>query len=60
MPPHVNAGPQAQHSHGEAKTTSTPPGVSPYNDILLAMFFVRLPPSMRETVGAGNDQANIA
>ncbi len=29
-----------------------PPGVSPENDLFLAMFFIRLPPSMRETVGA--------
>ncbi len=31
-----------------------PLGVSPDNDLFLAMFFVRLPPSMRESVGAGN------
>ena len=31
-----------------------PPGVSPDNDLFLAMFLVRLPPSMRESVGAGN------
>jgi hypothetical protein len=31
-----------------------PPGASPDNDLFLAMFLVRLPPSMRETVGAGN------
>jgi hypothetical protein len=31
-----------------------PPGVSLDNDLFLAMFLVRLPPSMRETVGAGN------
>ncbi len=31
-----------------------PSGVSPDNDLFLAMFLVRLPPSMRETVGAGN------
>jgi hypothetical protein len=30
-----------------------PPGVSPDNDLILAMFLIRLPPSMRETVGAG-------
>ncbi len=29
-----------------------PPGVSPDNDLFLAMFLVRLPPSMHETVGA--------
>ncbi len=31
-----------------------PPGASPDNDLFLAMFLVRLPPPMRETVGAGN------
>jgi hypothetical protein len=31
-----------------------PPGASPDNDLFLAVFLVRLPPSMRETVGAGN------
>ncbi len=30
-----------------------PPRVSPDNDLFLAMFFICLPPSMRETVGAG-------
>jgi hypothetical protein len=30
-----------------------PPVVSPDNDLFLAMFLIRLPPSMRETVGAG-------
>jgi hypothetical protein len=30
-----------------------PPGVSPDNGLFLAMFLIRLPPSMRETVGAG-------
>jgi hypothetical protein len=30
-----------------------PPGVSPDNDLFLAMFLIRLPPSMREAVGAG-------
>jgi hypothetical protein len=30
-----------------------PPGVSPDNDLFLAMFLIRLPPSMRETEGAG-------
>jgi hypothetical protein len=30
------------------------PGVSPDKDLFLAMFLVCLPPSMRETVGAGN------
>ncbi len=31
-----------------------PPGASPNNDRFLAMFLVRLSPSMRESVGAGN------
>ncbi len=30
-----------------------PPGVSPDNDLFLAMFLIHLPPFMRETVGAG-------
>ncbi len=29
------------------------PGVSPDNALFLALFLIRLPPSMRETVGAG-------
>jgi hypothetical protein len=28
-----------------------PPGVSPDNNLYLAMFLIRLPPSMRETIG---------
>jgi hypothetical protein len=31
-----------------------PPGASPDNDLFLAMLLVRFPPSMRESVGAGN------
>jgi hypothetical protein len=31
-----------------------PPGVSPDTDLFLAIFLVRLPPSMHETVGFGN------
>jgi hypothetical protein len=31
-----------------------PPGVSPDNDLFLAMFLIRLRPSMREAVGAGS------
>ncbi len=31
-----------------------PPGVIPYTDLFMAMFLIRLPPSMREAVGAGN------
>jgi hypothetical protein len=30
-----------------------PLGVSPDNNLFLEMFLIRLPPSMRETVGAG-------
>jgi hypothetical protein len=30
-----------------------PPGVSPDNDLFLSTFLIRLPPSMREAVGAG-------
>jgi hypothetical protein len=37
-----------------------PPGVSPDNDLFLAMFLVRLPPSMRERVGAGNHTTDLA
>ncbi len=37
-----------------------PPGVSLDNDLFLAMFLVRLPPSMRETVGAGNHMTAVA
>jgi hypothetical protein len=29
-------------------------GVSPDNDLFLAMFLIRLPPTMREAVGSGN------
>jgi hypothetical protein len=39
---------------------SLPPGVSPDNDLFLSMFLIRLPPSMRETVGAGNHQTAAA
>jgi hypothetical protein len=31
-----------------------PPGVSPDTDLFMAMFLIRLPPFMREAVGAGN------
>ncbi len=33
---------------------SLPHGISPDNDLFLAMFLIRLPPSMREAVGSGN------
>ncbi len=59
MPPHGNAGPQAQRSHGKLKQ-HLPPGVSPDNDLFLAMFLVRLPPSMHEAVGAGNHKTATA
>ncbi len=55
--PPGHARPQAQHSHGETQTTpaswsfSPPP---PDTDLFMAMFLIRLPPSMREAVGAGN------
>jgi hypothetical protein len=35
------------------KLKHLPPGISPDNDLFLAMFLIHLPPSMRETVGAG-------
>jgi hypothetical protein len=34
-----------------------PPGVLPDNDLFLAMFLIRLPPSMREAVGASTHTA---
>jgi hypothetical protein len=37
-----------------------PPGVSLDNDLFLAMFLVRLPPSMHKTVGAGNHMTAAA
>ncbi len=37
-----------------------PPGVSPDNDLFLAMFLIRLTPSMRETVGAGTHKTAAA
>jgi hypothetical protein len=36
------------------------PGMSPDNDLFLAMFFIRLPPSMRETVGASTHKTAAA
>ncbi len=36
-----------------------PPGVSPDTDLFLAMFLIRLPPFMRETVGAGNHKTDV-
>jgi hypothetical protein len=35
-----------------------PPGVSPDADLFLAMFLIRLLPSMREAVGTGNHKNN--
>ncbi len=37
-----------------------PPGVSPDNDLFLAMFLIRLPASMRETVRAGDHRTAAA
>jgi hypothetical protein len=37
-----------------------PPGVSPDTDLFLAMFLLRLPPSMREAVGAGSHKTVAA
>jgi hypothetical protein len=37
-----------------------PPGVSPDNDLSLEMFLIRLPPSMREAVGAGTHKTATA
>ncbi len=37
-----------------------PPGVSPDNYLFLAMFFICLPPSMREVVGAGTHMTAAA
>ncbi len=37
-----------------------PPGVSPDNDLFLALFLIRLPPSMHEAVGAGNHKTAAA
>ena len=37
-----------------------PPGASPDNDLFLAMFLIRLPASMRETVGAGDHRTAAA
>jgi hypothetical protein len=37
-----------------------PPGVSPDNNLFLAMFFIRLPPSMREAVRAGTHMTAAA
>jgi hypothetical protein len=46
-------------SHGKAQTTP-PPGASPDNYLFLAMFLIRLPASMRETVGAGDHRTAAA
>jgi hypothetical protein len=40
---------------GKLKQNLTP-GASPDNDLFLAMFFICLPASMRETVGAGDQR----
>jgi hypothetical protein len=51
LKPSILFGKQKQH---------LPSGVSPHNDLFLAMFLVRLPPSMRETAGAGNHMTAAA
>jgi hypothetical protein len=35
-------------------------GISPDNDLFIAMFLIRLPPSMRETVASGNHKTATA
>jgi hypothetical protein len=37
-----------------------PPGVAPDNDLFLSMFLIRLPPFMREAVGAGTHEMAAA
>jgi hypothetical protein len=37
-----------------------PHGISPDNDLFLAMFLIRLPPSMQEAVSAGNHKTAVA
>ncbi len=37
-----------------------PPRVSPDNDLFISMFLIRLPPSMREAVGAGTHGTGAA
>ncbi len=37
-----------------------PPGILPDNDLFLSMFLIRLPPSMREAVGAGTHETAAA
>jgi hypothetical protein len=37
-----------------------PPGVSPDTDLFLSVFLIRLPPSMREAVDAGNHKTGAA
>ena len=37
-----------------------PPGVTPDNDLFLSMFLIRLPPSIREAVGAGHHMTAAA
>ncbi len=37
-----------------------PPGASPDTDLFLAMFLIRLPPSMQEAVGACNHKTATA
>jgi hypothetical protein len=37
-----------------------PPGASPDTDLILAIFLILLPPSMREAVSAGNHKTAAA
>ncbi len=53
LPSHGNAGPQAQCSHGKAQTTSPSGSITWQWPFSCNVFLIRLPPSMRETIGAG-------
>jgi hypothetical protein len=43
-----------------SKLMQLPHKVSPDNDLFLSMVLIRLPPSMRETIGAGNHKKMAA
>ncbi len=61
LTPHRDAVPQAQRPHGETQAKQhLPLGVSPDNDLFLATFLIRLPPSMREAVCVGNHKSAVA
>jgi hypothetical protein len=57
--PHGDAGPQVQRPHGETQTASSSQ-CQPRQDLFLAMFLIRLPPSMQEVVGTGNHKTGVA